>query len=229
MDILLAGKKLMVILVSVLLLFEGGCTVSDSTPAKNAVGITPLDRLAEGNARFAAYRPEHPDADRKHLAEVASQQHPFAAIVCCADSRVSPELLFDQGMGDLFVIRTAGNMIGPLELGSIEYAVAHLGVPLVVVMGHEDCGAIKAYLEGGDAPGHIRDIVDSITQEAEIKALPLTNANRVDDCVMANVRHALRQLQTQSGITQEKMKKGELVIAGALYDLHNLKASFFKP
>lgn len=213
--------------VTVLLVFffVMGCHPSETTA--DASDKTPKGKLVHGNAHFAAARPEHPDEDRKHLSELANQQNPFAIIVCCSDCRVSPELLFDQGMGDLFVIRTAGNMIGSLELGSIEYAVEHLGVKLVVVMGHENCGAIKTYLDGGEVPGHIKDIVDSITQEAEIKAIPLNDVNRLEDCVIANVKHGIRQLQTQSAIIQEKIAKGELEVIGARYNLHDLKVHFF--
>lgn len=205
-----------------------GCKQEEDKVDHHSINETPLEKLKQGNAHFAAYRPEHPDEDRKHLADIATKQDPFAVIVSCSDSRVSPELLFDQGMGDLFVIRTAGNMIGSLEIGSIEYAVEHLGVKLVVVMGHENCGAIKAYIEGGEAPGHIKDIIDSITQETEIKAIPLNDVNRLDDCVRANIHHGVKQLQTQSAIIREKMEKGELQVAGARYDLHDLKVSFLK-
>lgn len=214
--------------VTALLLFLLLISCQQPEPSAHTSGETPRERLVYGNAHFAASRPEHPDEGRKHLSELADRQNPFAVIVCCSDSRVSPELLFDQGMGDLFVIRTAGNMIGSLELGSIEYAVEHLGVKLVVVMGHENCGAIKAYLDGVEAPGHIKDIVDSITQEAEIKAIPLNDVNRLDDCVMANVKHGVRQLQTQSAIINGKTARRELEVVGARYDLHDLKVSFFQ-
>ncbi len=189
---------------------------------------TPLEKLVAGNARFSHLKPEHPDEDEPRLKEASKEQKPFAVIVCCSDSRVSPELVFDQGVGDLFVIRTAGNMIGDLETGSIEYAVEHLGVKLVVVMGHENCGAVKAFIEGGEAPGHIKAIIDSLTKEAEIKAIPVTAVNRLDDCVKANVRHGLKQLQTQSAIIREKMEKGELQLVGARYDLHDYTVTFNK-
>jgi carbonic anhydrase len=184
-----------------------------------------FEKLVDGNARFAKFSPTHPDESKKHLKELADGQHPFAVIVCCSDSRVSPELLFDQGVGDLFVIRTAGNLIGPMEMGSIEYAVEHLGANLVVVMGHEKCGAVKAMIEGGHPHGHIRDIVDSLSAEEEIKAIPVSDVNRLDDCVKANVKHGIHQLQTGSEIIREKLASKELTIVGARYDLDDLKVS----
>lgn len=184
-----------------------------------------LEKLFNGNARFAKFSPSHPDESKERLKELSAGQHPFAVIVCCSDSRVSPELLFDQGVGDLFVIRTAGNLIGPMEMGSIEYAVEHLGARLVVVMGHEKCGAVKAMIEGGHPHGHIRDIVDSLSAEEEIKAVPINDANRLDDCVKANVKHGIHLLKAESEIIREKLAHNELSIVGARYDLDDLKVS----
>jgi len=115
-----------------------------------------------------------------------------------------------------------------VEIGSIEYAVEHLGVKLIVVMGHENCGAVKAFIEGGEAPSHIKDIIDSLKKEAEIKAIPITDSNRLDDCVKANVLHGIKQLQTQSTIIQDKLGKGELQIVGARYDLDDFKITIIK-
>ena len=149
-------------------------------------------------------------------------------MVCCSDSRVSPELIFDEGIGDLFVIRTAGNVIGGLEIGSIEYAVEHLSVKQVVIMGHEGCGAIEAFTEGGEIPGHIKDIIDSIRQEVEIKTIPLNTTNRVDEYVKANVQHGIRQLTLQSKIINEKVKNGLVQITGLRYDLDDLSVTILK-
>lgn len=182
-----------------------------------------LNSLIQGNIRFANMHPRHPDAGKEYLKAAAKEQHPFAVVVCCSDSRVAPELLFDQGVGDLFVIRTAGNILDGMEIGSIEYAVEHLGAKLVMVMGHENCGAIKAMLSGDLPEGHIREIVDSLNAEAEIKAVPLNDVNRLDDCVRANVRHCLRELQEQSAVVRERVQKGELKLVGARYDLDELK------
>ncbi len=106
-----------------------------------------LGRLREGNARYAKGRQKHPNAAPKRRAEIAAHQKPFAVVLSCADSRVPPEIVFDQGLGDLFVVRTAGHAIGAIELASIEYAVEHLGASLILVLGHERCGAIKATVD----------------------------------------------------------------------------------
>lgn len=216
-----AGYKLSLILVAGL--FLSGCK-NEQQPIVKA-DETPLEKLLSGNQRFASFHPVHPDETASRLKEIANAQHPFAAIVCCSDSRVPPELLFDQGLGDVFVIRTAGNVISGVEMGSIEYAVEHLGVKLVMVLGHEKCGAVKAFVDGGEAPGHIKDIVDSIGEEEEIKAVAKDDKNRLDDCVKANVLHGVHQLETQSDILKEKEHKHELKIVGARYDLDEGKVS----
>ncbi len=189
---------------------------------------TSLQKLAAGNSRFSHHHPVHPDEDIKRMISISKEQHPFAAIVCCSDSRVPPELLFDQGFGDLFVIRTAGNIIGGVELGSIEYAVEHLGIKLIIVMGHENCGAVKAFIAGGEAPGHIKEIVDSLKNEQEIIKIPVTDVNRLDDCVIANVWHGVNELKTASAIIHEKIEKNELQIVAARYDLDDLKVTLLK-
>ncbi len=189
---------------------------------------TSLQKLVTGNSRFSQHHPVHPDEDMKRMTAISKEQHPFAAVVCCSDSRVPPELLFDQGFGDLFVIRTAGNIIGGVEIGSIEYAVEHLGVKLIIVMGHENCGAVKAFIAGGEAPGHIKDIVDSLKNEQEIVKIPVTDINRLNDCVIANVWHGVKELQTESAIIREKIEKNELQIIAARYDLDDFKVTLLK-
>ena len=129
---------------------------------------TALKRLQEGNKHFISTKTSShkPTAAKRH--ETAKEQHPFAVIVGCADSRVSPEILFDQNIGDLFVIRTAGELVDNYALGSIEYAVEHLGARLIVVMGHESCGAVKAAMSSGSAPGHIGNLVHDIQPAVEL-------------------------------------------------------------
>ena len=114
-----------------------------------------LAKLIAGNRRYVQHRQQYPDQSLPHRKELVSGQHPFAVILGCADSRVPPELLFDQGLGDLFVIRVAGNLVDDVVLGSIEYAVEHLGTKLIMVLGHEKCGAVSAAVEGGT----VRDIL----------------------------------------------------------------------
>lgn len=187
-----------------------------------------LEKLLQGNNRFSTAHSIHPDESRQRIHEIAKGQHPFAVVISCSDSRVPPELIFDQGLGDLFVIRTAGNLVGGLEIGSVEYAVEHLQVPLIVVLGHEQCGAIKAFVEGGETPGHIKDIVDSIKAEAEICAIAKDDKDRLAHCIEANLRHVTLQLQLQSTIIREKMEKGELRIVTGKYDLERGAVTLLK-
>ncbi|MBY0479850.1 MAG: carbonic anhydrase [Chitinophagaceae bacterium] len=220
----------LLLFLSLLIAILGSCDHQQKKQekAKNASADDPLEILMHGNSHFAELKPEHPDEDLNRLKEVSKDQHPIAVIVSCSDSRVSPELIFDQGIGDLFVIRTAGNIIGNLELGSIEYAVEHLGVKLIVVLGHESCGAVQAYLKGGDAPGHIRDIVDSLKEESEIQNTALNDQNRLDKCVIANIIHGVNKIENQDGIVHEKILKKELQVIGARYDLENYKVQIVK-
>ncbi|WP_298737636.1 carbonic anhydrase [uncultured Chitinophaga sp.] len=130
-----------------------------------------LALLQEGNKRFHSHQMQHPHTNKQWMSTVSREQHPEAIIVCCSDSRVCPELVFDQGLGDLFVIRSAGNIISPVELGSIEYGVEHLGVHLIIIMGHERCGAIEAFANGELPHGYIKTLIDTLKNESEIKQI----------------------------------------------------------
>jgi carbonic anhydrase len=148
-----------------------------------------LARLKAGNERFASSAVSRGKPTAARRAETAGGQHPFAIVVACADSRTAPEIVFDQNIGDLFVVRTAGNLVDDYALGSIEYAVAHLGARLIVVLGHQSCGAVQAALAGGEAPGHIRALVRAI--EPAVQASkgkpgdPLANAIHENDELVA--------------------------------------------
>ena len=183
----------------------------------------PLQALLQGNQRFASHHEQHPHQSQQRIREIAGGQHPTVAVLCCSDSRVPPELIFDQGLGDLFVVRTAGNLMGGLEIGSMEYAVEHLGIKEVLIMGHTGCGAVKAFLEGGEVPGHIRDIVDSLRAEQEISSMPVNEQHVLDHCIRANILHARRQLQQQSALIAGRVKGQSLRISAACYNLENAK------
>ncbi|MCC6762423.1 MAG: carbonic anhydrase [Chitinophagaceae bacterium] len=202
------------------ILFAVAC--KQPAPATVAAS-TPLKKVMDGNARFAAVHPIHPDESANRTHEIAEGQHPFAVVIACSDSRVAPELIFDEGLGDLFVIRTAGNIISEVELGSVEYAVEHLHVPLVIVMGHERCGAVEAMLSGALPHNHIKSIIDSLRNESEIKAIPVNDEQRLAHCVEANVRHGVKELLTQSTVIQEALHNGKLQVVGAHYDLDDRK------
>jgi len=183
-------------------------------------GVDPNEamvRLLEGNLRYVTEQVASADRGGVRRTEVAKGQHPFAAIVSCADSRVPPEIIFDQGLGDLFVVRIAGNLATDEAIGSIEYAVEHLGVRLVVVLGHEKCGAVKAALDGGHAPGRIEDLVEAIAPAVERSR---TRAgDPLDNAVRANVRMVVDRLVFAEPILAEKAREGAIKIIGARYDL----------
>lgn len=179
----------------------------------------PLNVLLEGNKRYISGHPKHPDQSLKKIKELNEGQNPFAVVISCSDSRVSPELIFDQGLGDLFVIRTAGNVIGDLELGSIEYAVEHLRVKLIIVMGHDKCGAVTAFCEHKHENNHIESIIKYLEDEEEEKRLDPKDPNYINLAIKANVLHGIHLLNTSHPILKEHLEKKELKITGALYHL----------
>lgn len=196
-----------------------------------------LERLRNGNRRFFSDEvSEETLASREHRAGAAAPQNPFAIILACSDSRVPTELIFDRGIGDLFVIRVAGNIVAPSQIGSIEYAAKQFGTPLVVVLGHSNCGAVIATLqelalkESHRSP-NLRAIVDRIRPAVE----PILGENSdVDDeavissCVRANVRASVEQLQHGSLILEQLIGAGDLRIVGAEYSIETGNIWFFE-
>jgi len=183
-----------------------------------------LKRLLEGNQRFMKGEAASPRRGPDDFRPLAEGQRPIAVIVGCSDSRVPPELLFDQGVGDLFVVRVAGNVVkgaGPPVKGSIEYGVAELGATLVMVLGHSECGAVKAaikHLEDKDAlPGAIEPLVNSI-RPAVVKARGM-QGNLLDDALRANVAIGVEQLRGLQPIVAPAVKRGQVKVVGAMYDL----------
>src|SRR5947208_15471281 len=169
----LKGNTMKLLLAFVVMLFIFSCKhkQEEEHPVNTP---TPMNRLQSGNGRFVSGHPVHPDQTLDRIRDLKKSQNPFAVIVSCSDSRLPPELIFDQGLGDVFSIRTAGNVIGDFELGSIEYAVEHLHCKLIVVLGHENCGAIQAYAAAGEEKheDHIQSLVDYIAAEEEEKMIP---------------------------------------------------------
>src|SRR6185503_6013411 len=167
----------------------------------------------------------HPRQDPGRRTELATSQHPFAVILACSDSRVGPELLFDQGLGDLFVVREAGNVIDDHTLGSIEYAVEHLHSPLIVVLGHERCGAVAAARDTiaakSQAEGHIASLVDAIRPAVEATA----NQDAEATC-KANICNVAHALKTSEPLLQHMVEKGEVAVMGAYYDLDSGTVTF---
>lgn len=195
-------------------------------PATHAVAATTtpainpdqaLQKLVEGNKRFVASATSHPNQTAARRTEIAGGQHPFAAILACADSRVAPEIVFDQGLGDLFIVRVAGNVLNDQGIGSLEYAVEHLHAPLIVVLGHAKCGAVAAAVAGGHAPGRIHTIVESL--EPSVKAVQGMSGDAVDLAIKANVERVVKQLRGMQPILEEHIKQGKLKVVGGRYDL----------
>ncbi len=192
--------------------------------------LSPLDKLKAGNQRFIAGNLIHPDQTKQRLHEIAKKQQPFVTLVSCSDSRISPELIFDQGLGDIFTIRTAGNVIGDFELGSIEYAVTHVNTKLIVVMGHQNCGAISAYLDPAShrIHKHIIEIINYISKEREEKLLPDSVKYEINYAVNANIKHGVNLLKNSLPILKPLVDSGKLMVIGALYSLENGSVTFFE-
>lgn len=176
-----------------------------------------LAQLMVGNQRYVSRKKMHLNQTQIRLKEVAESQHPFAVILGCADSRVPPEILFDRGLGDLFVVRVAGNTLDEATLASIEYAVRNLAVPLVMVLGHERCGAVTAVLENQPLPGHLSQFAAAILPAIEASAQE--EGDRLDNAVRANIRFVTAQLRASTPVLAEQVEANQLKVVGARYDL----------
>lgn len=176
-----------------------------------------LQNLLDGNKRFAAMKQTHPNQDRARRDDVKGGQKPFAVVVGCSDSRIPPEILFDQGIGDLFVIRLAGNIVDDMALGSVEYAVDHLGTSLVVVLGHSKCGAVTATAKGGEAHGHIGGIVKLIAPAVNnVKNQP---GDLVDNAIKENARLVTAAIASSKPVLGKMVEEGKIAVIPAYYDI----------
>ena len=182
-----------------------------------------MHRLMEGNTRFIQSKPMRPNQTDARRQEVAAGQKPFAIIVSCSDSRVPPELVFDQGLGDLFVVRTAGHVVDAVAMGSVEFAVAKLGARQILVMGHERCGAVQAALEGATVPGSIGAILADI--KPAIGGPETATPEALDRAIAKQARAVAQQLRTASPVLTPMVKEGSLQIAAGVYDLDSGKVT----
>lgn len=213
--------------------------VAKEQPADANHAAIPVDaeeavkRLLEGNRRYIAGKNSANHRTAKHRTEVAKGQHPFAVIVGCSDSRVPPEILFDQGIGDLFVVRSAGNVIDDVAIGSIEYAVEHLGVQLVMVLGHERCGAVDATLKGGAVGGKLKSVVDAIrpaVEKAKAKGQTSHGCDLLCSSVKGNARMVAETLRKSGPALTDPIENGLLRVVGAYYELDSGVVSLtYKP
>ncbi|MFC1819723.1 carbonic anhydrase [Thermodesulfobacteriota bacterium] len=183
------------------------------------MGNQALERLMAGNERYVNSKPLHPDQTIERRLELKIGQNPFAVVLGCADSRVPPEIVFDQGLGDLFVVRVAGNVLNDMILGSIEYACIHLQTPLVMVLGHSKCGAVGATVSGGHPDGHISSLTSAI-QPALDKAKD-QSGDVISNTSKANAMMVAEELRTLGDHVSESMKPDRLTIVAAYYDIDN--------
>ena len=179
-------------------LLVAAVALGSTGPAHVPSAATVLSELKAGNERHVKGQYKHPDETIARRQELAKGQSPHAVILTCADSRVPPEIVFDQGLGDLFVIRVAGNVAPDAEVASIEYAVEHLHTPLVVVMGHQSCGAVGAAIAGGEAPGHLPALIDAI--KPAVEEARKEKGDLSANAVRINVEHVVEQLRTSQPV-----------------------------
>lgn len=199
------------------------------TAAPTASADEVLRDLTAGNKRFAAGRCKHPHSSLARLKETAPAQHPSAVILSCSDSRVPPEVLFDQGIGDVFAVRVAGAVANNDEIASIEYAVEHFGSPLCVVLGHTECGAVNAVVNGDKVPPTVQRLVTHIAEAVEKtrKHNPkLTGKELVAESVRVNVWESVEDMLKTSELIAQKVRTGALRVVGAVYHLDDGKVEW---
>src|SRR3954453_21771079 len=193
---------------------------AQDTPSADAV----LRELKAGNDHHVSKRYQHPHQNAARQREVAESQHPHATILSCADSRVAPEIVLDQGLGDLFDVRVAGNVASDAELASIEYAAVHLHTPLVVVMGHQKCGAVTAAAEGGEAEGPLPSLLALIRPAVErARTQP---GDLIDNAVRINVENVVSQIRGSTPVLAALVDRGALTVVGAVYSLDTGKVAW---
>lgn len=189
---------------------------------------TALAKLKKGNARFVTAQMQHPDQGPQTRLKLSQSQKPFAVVLSCSDSRLPPEVVFDQGLGDLFVVRVAGNIVDPAGLGSIEYAVGHLGTPLVMVMGHENCGAVSATLEALQPPfeqphGAIESLVTAITPAVEVAEGQ--QGDLLQNTIRANALQSRQEIM-KSHELEGPLNSGALKVVTSYYNLKDGTVTF---
>lgn len=216
--------KAFAIVFSLLLFVAGPCAAEEHDAAEI------LAKMKAGNERFIAGEATHPHLDAERRTETSEGgQHPYATVIACSDSRVPVEAIFDAGIGDIFVIRVAGNVCQTDEIGSIEYGVEHLGTPVMIVLGHEQCGAVTAVLTGAEVHGSIPELVAPISPVAEKINSEHAEAElpeKVSMAVHENVMHQMKLLLSGSPGVAERVKNGKTKVVGAVYDLSSGKVTF---
>jgi carbonic anhydrase len=195
-------------------------TAQDAMPSAAAV----LKELQAGNDHHVAKKYQHPHQTIERQRELSSGQQPHAIILSCADSRVAPEIILDQGLGDLFDVRVAGNVASDTELASLEYAAAHLHSPLLVVMGHQKCGAVTAAAEGGEAEGHLPFLLNMI--RPAVASAKGQRGDLIDNAVRINVENVVRQIRGSKPVLAPLVDRGVLTVVGAVYSVDTGKVAW---
>ena len=193
----------------------------DNLPANQAIM-----RLKRGNQRFMFEKTKHPHSDIRRVRELADKQKPFVATLSCSDSRVSPEIIFDQGLGDIFEVKNAGNILDKASIGSLEYAVSHLGVNLIVVMGHDDCGAVKASINKKKQNSvYLNEITHYIypsVKQSERISTDIGHSASENNCI-----RSAKKLTAKSRIISNAVKNNNLKIVPAMYDVETGYVNFY--
>ena len=212
---------------SALVFANGGGAPAAHGPATAAVPPDKaISQLKAGNQNYITGKAIHPNQDGERRMETVKGQNPFAIILGCSDSRVPPELIFDQGIGDLFIIRTAGNTIDDIALGSIEYGAVHLGVSLIVVLGHSSCGAVAATLKGGEPEGHVASIVKQI--EPAVETAKGRYGDPLENAVLENIKNIVEKITESKPILAKLISQGKLKVVGARYSIDSGVVTFFE-
>jgi len=214
-----------IILALPLMLGSAPAPASNSPEASGPTGRDSLATLKKGNERFVSGNTRHPDQGAERRKATADKgQKPFVTILSCADSRVVPELIFDQGIGDVFVVRVAGNVADTDEIGTVEYGTEHLGTPLLIIMGHTKCGAVTAVVEGAKVEGSIPALIDGISPAAS-KARELNPGKTTQEiiplAIEENVWQSMTDILKGSEIVRDLVREKKLMMVGAVYDVES--------
>lgn len=213
-------KKTLLTLASLLLLQSQAIAEHGNLSAQEA-----LEKLKEGNSRFTHMKLNHPDQTINRRLEGLQGQHPFVVILTCSDSRVSPEIIFDQGLGDIFEIRNAGNILDEHVIGSIEYAVAHLDTHLVVILGHQDCGAVTAAIQNHPESKHIKSLVKAIKPAVDMARKQ--EGALLDNAIRNNIELTVKELKNSEPIIKKLVKSGKVKVIGAYYKIDSGEVDFY--
>ncbi len=194
--------------------------------ASQLSGKMALQELMAGNKRYARGHAQHPGQTKGHRIKAAKSQRPFVVVVGCSDSRVPPTIIFDQGLGSIFEVRTAGHVVDEVAMGSIEYAVAHLGTQLILVLGHTGCGAVTLALKGQKPKGNLASVAEALMDLADV--VQGVTGDPVGAAVEVNIRNVIDHITLEGPITSDLVRKHRVIVVGAVYDMVTGKVRFLK-